>query len=347
MSRDAPPYPPQMRNGGSPPAHLSSSYLSDPSWWLHFKWLQPPPRAPKWLFDYYKSYNPAANVGRPLQEENWHQRAIREDQQAAGLLLPECEGPILHGARALADHAYKNWKAAIDDLWADNCEALLVKQATHTRQEEAACCQRLLDKHVACACQQEAARQEAARAAQHVLHERAALKRQVEAAHLQCLLDKWSALCRHAAQAWQTAAARVIFLWLHRRRLFAQLAPQTSRRLQREATLTRMQHEQECCARALQAEEQRRQAAAMRAKAIADEANKRHRQAKAAIGEQLRQAATARGKASAQATVERHRHKATAASVELAHLFRMRGLPLPPWKQTRRKYRPNRTCGRH
>ena len=29
------------------------------------------------------------------------------------------------------------------------------------------------------------------------------------------------------------------------------------------------------------------------------------------------------------------------------HPFRARGLPLPPWKQTRRKYRPHRTCRRH
>jgi len=39
------PYPPQMKNGGSSPAHLSSSSLSDSSWWLQFKWSQPPPRA--------------------------------------------------------------------------------------------------------------------------------------------------------------------------------------------------------------------------------------------------------------------------------------------------------------
>ena len=57
MSQDTLPYPPQMRNGGSPPAHLSSSYLSNPSWWLKFKWSQPPPRAPEWLFDYYKRHN--------------------------------------------------------------------------------------------------------------------------------------------------------------------------------------------------------------------------------------------------------------------------------------------------
>ncbi len=30
-----------------------------------------------------------------------------------------------------------------------------------------------------------------------------------------------------------------------------------------------------------------------------------------------------------------------------AHQFRARGLPLPPWKRTRRKYRPHRTCRRH
>jgi hypothetical protein len=41
-----------------------------------------------------------------------------------------------------------------------------------------------------------------------------------------------------------------------------------------------LQHEQECCARALQAGEQHQQAAAARAKAIADEANERHQQAK-------------------------------------------------------------------
>jgi hypothetical protein len=30
-----------------------------------------------------------------------------------------------------------------------------------------------------------------------------------------------------------------------------------------------------------------------------------------------------------------------------AHPFRARGLPLPPWKQTQRKYHPHRTCWRH
>jgi hypothetical protein len=173
---------------------LPSSYLSDPSWWLQFKWLQPPPLAPEWLFDYYERYNPPANVGRPLRDKEWHQQAIRKDQQAAGLLPPEPHGgPILHGARAHADRAYMDWKAAIDDLWGDKYEALLVVQAACTRQNEAAHHQRLLDEHTTRARQQETAHQEAARAAQRLLHERAALERQGEAAHFQFLLDKETA----------------------------------------------------------------------------------------------------------------------------------------------------------
>jgi len=128
--------------------------------------------------------------------------------------------------------------------------------------------------------QEEAARQEAARTAQRLLHERAALeRRQGEAARRQRLLDEQSACRQRVAQARQTAAARVIFLWLRRQRLFARLARQTLRQLQREVALAHMQHEQECCAHALQAMEQRRQAAAVQAKAIADEANEWHQAA--------------------------------------------------------------------
>jgi hypothetical protein len=45
------------------------------------------------------------------------------------------------------------------------------------------------------------------------------------------------------------AATRTIFLWLRRRRRHVRLTRQTSGRLQHEATLARLQHEQECCAR--------------------------------------------------------------------------------------------------
>ena len=142
MSRDAPHDPPQMRNGGSSPAHLPSSYLSDPSWWLHFKWSQPPPRAPEWLFDYYERYNPPTYVGHPPRVEDWLQRAIREDQQAAGLLPPRpLGGPILHGARARADHAYREWKRAIDIMWEDEHYRLCLvadQEAARARHDEAA-----------------------------------------------------------------------------------------------------------------------------------------------------------------------------------------------------------------
>ncbi len=68
---------------------------------------------------------------------------------------------------------------------------------------------------------------------------------------------------------------------------------------QREAALARQHHEDECFARALQAEKQRMQVAAAQAKALADEAKERHWQAEAAIGEQRREAAAAREKQAA------------------------------------------------
>jgi hypothetical protein len=57
------------------------------------------------------------------------------------------------------------------------------------------------------------------------------------------------------------------------------------------STLAHLQHEQECCACALQAEEQRKQAAATRAKAIADEADERHRQDALAVEQRLQELA--------------------------------------------------------
>ncbi len=109
----------------------------------------------------------------------------------------------------------------------------------------------------------------------------------------QRILNKEATSCQCAAHAQQTEAAQIIILWHCRQHLHARLACQTLRRQQREAALAHLQHKQECCACALQAEEQRMQVAAAQAKAKANKANKRHRQAKAAIGEQRRQAATA------------------------------------------------------
>ncbi len=136
--------------------------------------------------------------------------------------------------------------------------------------------QRLLDKRAAHE-RQEVARQEAACATQCFLNKRAALKRQ-EAVRCQCILNKEAASCQRAAQARQMAAAQIIFLWLCRQHLHAWLAHQTLRQQQHEVALACLQHKQECCARALQAEEQRKQAAATQAKALADEADERRRQ---------------------------------------------------------------------
>jgi hypothetical protein len=100
-----------MRNGALLPAHLPSSSLSDPTAWLQYKWSQPPPCAPDWVFDVYQKFNPPADVGRPLCDEEWLQQALCEDKQAAGILPPDLPGgPILLGARAFAEDAYRAWK---------------------------------------------------------------------------------------------------------------------------------------------------------------------------------------------------------------------------------------------
>ncbi len=319
-----------MRNGGPPLAHLSTSFLSDHSGRLHYKWSQPPPCAPDWVFDDYQKFNPPANVGCPLRNEEWLQRALCKDQQAASLLPPKLSGgTILPGACAHPERAYKDWKWAVDELLEHkhHClqtaarQRLLDERAAHKHQEatrqEAACTAQCLLYERATHERQEAARQEAAHTAQSLLDLRAALECQ-EAMRCQRILNKEAASCQGAAHARQMAADQIIFLWLCRQRLHAWLACQTLRQQQCEAALARLQHEQECCACAQQAEEQREQVAATRAKAVADEANKGHRQAKVAIGEQCQQAASARENALAQAADEQRQSKADAASAELA-----------------------------
>jgi hypothetical protein len=170
MNRDPLPYPPQMRNGGSPPAHLSSSSLSDPSGWLQYRWSQPPPRAPYWVFDDFQKFNPPTYAGRPPRDEEWLQRALRKDQQAAGLMPPKLSGgPILLGACVRAEHAYQDWKGAVDELWEHKRHRLQTAARQHhideqaaRKKQEAAHCQRLLDERAANK-RQEAARKEAAR----------------------------------------------------------------------------------------------------------------------------------------------------------------------------------------
>ncbi len=139
-----------MRNGGLPPAHLPSSSLFDPSAWLQYKWLQPPSHAPDWVCN---------------APDDWIGRALRKDQQATSLLPPKLPGrPILHGACTRAEHAYRGWKWAVDEMWEHKRHRLqtaarqrhIDKQAA-CKQQEAAHCQQLLNEHAACARQEAAA----------------------------------------------------------------------------------------------------------------------------------------------------------------------------------------------
>jgi len=241
MSRDALPYPPQMRNGGSPPAHLSSSNLSDPSWWLHLKWSQPPPRAPEWLFDFYEHYNPSPLFGQPPRDENWHQRAIREDQQAAGLLPPRpAGGPILIGFPARADRAYRDWKRTIDELWADEYHRLCLveAQADRARREEAAA--RAWEEAAARARREEAA----ARACREEANARA--RREAAARASEAVL---------AARRQQLADEMID---RSRREAAARAREEADARARREEAAARAQQE-EAAARARQEEASRRQ----------------------------------------------------------------------------------------
>ncbi len=208
--------------------------------------LQPPPRAPDWVIANYLKFNPPADVGHPLRDEEWLQRALRENQQATGLLPPKSpRGPILHVARARAEHAYRDWKWAVDNLWEDEHHRLqmatrqlhLDKETAHQRQE-ANHRQRLLDEHAAYECQ------EAVRC-QRLLDEETARHQRLLNEEAACrLMAKCAALARHMA------AARTIFLWLCRHRLHVGLARQTSRRQQRKAALARLRYKQDCCSRA-------------------------------------------------------------------------------------------------
>ena len=146
---------------------------------------------------------PLDTFGRPLRIKDWHQRAIREDQQASGLLPPGPRGgPILHRCYARAERPYKDWKGAIDDLWADEHHRLVKEQAARARQEEAARRTQLLKEQDAHACQvarrQQLINKEAARTRRE---EAAACARQEEAACRQKLLDELAARARQEAAA--------------------------------------------------------------------------------------------------------------------------------------------------
>jgi hypothetical protein len=288
-----------MRNGGSPPAHLSLSSLSDYSGWLQYEWLQPPPLAPEWVINSYLKFDPSANVGRSLRNEEWLQQALCKDQQVASLLPPKLPGgPILLGARARAERYYQDWKWTVNALWEDERHRLQMaarqrhfdKQAA-CKQQEAAYCQCLLDKRAVNKCQE-------ANCCQPLLNEQAANNCQ-EAARPQRLLDKETAchqclLDAHTAVARWTAATTTIFLRLCRCCLQIRLSRKTARLQQCEAALARLQYKQECCARAAMADKRQRQAMATREKVLANEADEQRCQEEAACTAMLAEMALAK-----------------------------------------------------
>jgi hypothetical protein len=166
-------------------------------------------------------------------------------------------GPILHGAHARAEHAYQDWKCAVNNLWEDECHRLQtaarqchLDEETARHYQEANHCQQLLDKRAAYE------RQEAVRCQRLLDKETACHQRLLNKEAACCLMAKRLALAR------QMGTAQTIFLWLFRRRLHVRLAHQTSQQHQRKAALARLQYKQDCCLRAALAEEQQRQAAA-------------------------------------------------------------------------------------
>ena len=147
----------------------------------------------------------------------------------------------------------------------------LLDQRTASHNADVACQEAVCAAH-----KQDVPRQESALASQRLHAEcvRATRERYL-AAHRQRLQCE--------VMTHKIAAARRIFLWLRRRRILAQLACMTVQRQQHQTALARLQHEQECCGRALQAEKHRKIAAAVHAQTIADETNHRHQQAKVVI----------------------------------------------------------------
>jgi hypothetical protein len=213
--------------------------------------MQPPPCTPDCVFDWVHD-----------APDNWIGCALRKDKQATGLLPPSPLGVlILTGGRICQEAAYRHWKQAVDKLWEDERhrqqaearQCLLGKCAAHQAQG-ATCCQCLFDKHTA-------------HKRQGVAHHQQHLNKEV-ACHQQ-LMDECT------AKSQKIAVATAIFLWLCCCRLHIWLARMTEWRQHQDVALACLQYEHNCCGRATHAVEQQQQAAAARAKALADKANER------------------------------------------------------------------------
>ena len=116
MKNSLPP-PPQMGNGGSPPAHLPSSTAPDDFHFADFpciaaKWMQPPARAPERHDAWMHEWN----------NEIWDILATPDDWLSCGMLNDlKFAATGAHPSWSRRDGpdeaAYQAWKRAVDDMW--------------------------------------------------------------------------------------------------------------------------------------------------------------------------------------------------------------------------------------
>ncbi len=120
MMKNSLPPPPQMGNGGSPPAHLPSSMAPDAFWFPSFKdfpcvaakWMQPLARAPdcNWMREWETSiWELMLNPDRP----SWIIPGKHDNLELAAKGVQPY--PPLHVSPERA--AYDAWKRAVDDMW--------------------------------------------------------------------------------------------------------------------------------------------------------------------------------------------------------------------------------------
>ena len=111
--------PPQMGNGGSPPAHLPSSTAPDNFQFYGFadfptlaaKWMQPPARAPvhdAWMREWENGIWDI--LATP---DNWLSRGMHDDLEFAAT----GEHPSWSRRDGPDEAAFQAWKCAVDDMW--------------------------------------------------------------------------------------------------------------------------------------------------------------------------------------------------------------------------------------
>ena len=112
--------PPQMGNGGLPPALLpSSTALDSPLFhsisdfpYVAAKWMHPPARAPKWMLEWTNNSIKWYTILGFCSPHHWIGRGRQEDLRFAATgehPWPRHDSPV--------EAAYQAWKCAVDNMW--------------------------------------------------------------------------------------------------------------------------------------------------------------------------------------------------------------------------------------